>query len=115
MELQAKIFQVRVARSSDRFGPVSDHFGRFWMVSDDFGRLWTVFGLFRTVSDRFRTVSDGFGSFSDRFGPFSDVFGPFSDDSIPNFQISNFHWPGLGPDGSADGRFGGPQPWPIEI
>ena len=65
------------------FRIVSD---RFRTVSDGFGRFRIVFGSFRTVSDRFRTV----------FGPFSDRFGPFSDDSILNFKISNFNWPGLG-------------------
>ena len=75
---------------------LSDLFGRFRMVSDRFrivsdlfGRFRTVFGLFRTVSDRFRTVSDRFRTVSDRFRTVND-------DSIPNFKISNFNWPGLG-------------------
>ena len=40
-----------------------------------------------------------FGPFSDCFRwfwTFSDRFWTVSDDSILNFQISNFNWPGLG-------------------
>ena len=61
---------------------------------DCFGRFPTVFGRFRTVS----VLSFGinFGSFSNRFRSFRIVFGPFSDESILNFKISNFNWPGLG-------------------
>ena len=54
--------------------------------------------IFESFSDNVCVV---FGSFSDRFrivfGPFSDRFGPFSHDSILDFKISNFNWPGLGP------------------
>ena len=67
------------------------------------GRFRIYFGRFRTVSDGFRTVSDGVGAFSDRSGPFSDrfrivsdCFRTISDESVLNFKISNFNWPGLG-------------------
>ena len=82
-------------------------FERFRTISDQFR---TVFGRFRTVSDGFglfsdcfRTVSDGVGTFSDCSGPFldrfriaSDCFRTISNESILNFKISNFNWPGLG-------------------
>ena len=69
---------------------ISDGFGWFRTVSDGFGSFRIVFGPF---SDRFRIV---FGSFSDRFRTVSDRFRTVNDDSIPNFKISNFNWPGLG-------------------
>ena len=81
---------------SDGFGPFSDDFGRFQIVSDGFGR-------FRTVSDRFQNVSDRFRTVSDRFPTVSD-------DSSLIFKISNFNWPGLGPEPSRPPRAVRPAP-----
>ena len=83
---------------SDKYGlepfrTVSDHFRT---ASDSFGRFRIVFRPFSNRLNGFVRFSDRFRSGSDRFRTVSDRLRAVSDESIPNFKISNFNWPGLG-------------------